>query len=585
MGKLIHFYKISLILIFFFAYFLLLPKQSLVNAERGCVKAYHEMFCYDWGPSQVNVKYKCEPCTTGQNCDNVGSDWQGMEDCDRGGGGGTSYISVSGIVKNKTTNTPIDGVRVHIFNSDMVEEDVITRNGGRFTSSNNKFPNNRDYDVSIPSAPSGFVSPKTIGTTAASSCLQGANQPVGSPAYNCQRVNGGCGQNCDFTLDVVSPSSSSSSSSSGSACTYPTDNLLCNPGAETAGLESIWDTWFYSGGSMAVVNDGAAGTSKSFEITLGPNILPWGRLDAIYQGRSPAKHPKLNDPANFAGKQIEWGGYYKTSPNTRLQIKLAKKENNSFDFNWDIINNLQNETTNWALAKRVSSIPTGTQSLDLNCLAVGQGAGGGEKVKCDEMFMRVITPIPCATNLVATCTSPYQVNLSWTAIPGAANTLVRVNNQSNGWQGQEGQGAPGPTGFLGDRAIGVTGPPANSVIVTPGVTYDWKVQGWKSGEVYVKGVDNGSYNCAQSGLNFTCPTPAPACSNKNQGDANCDGIIDDLDYQEWKEDYKNTREICSPGKRTDFNGDGCSTLIDFEIWRSGREESGNPRVSLFPTRD
>ena len=75
----------------------------------------------------------------------------------------------------------------------------------------------------------------------------------------------------------------------------------------------------------------------------------------------------------------------------------------------------------------------------------------------------------------------------------------------------------------------------------------------------------------------TCtPTPTiSSCIKKSQGDANCDGNIDLIDYNSWKSEF--TGLILS--RKSDFNSDSKITLIDYEIWRRtfiGRELPPSP---------
>ncbi len=62
------------------------------------------------------------------------------------------------------------------------------------------------------------------------------------------------------------------------------------------------------------------------------------------------------------------------------------------------------------------------------------------------------------------------------------------------------------------------------------------------------------------------------CLKKSTGDANCDGQVDISDYATWRSEY-----VVGPGDDrdgdgkvidADFSGDGKSTIIDFEIWRT-----------------
>ena len=59
------------------------------------------------------------------------------------------------------------------------------------------------------------------------------------------------------------------------------------------------------------------------------------------------------------------------------------------------------------------------------------------------------------------------------------------------------------------------------------------------------------------------PTPSAGCSRKFQGDANCDGLIDLIDFEIWRREFTGTATT----KNADYNVDGLVNLIDFEIWR------------------
>lgn len=67
------------------------------------------------------------------------------------------------------------------------------------------------------------------------------------------------------------------------------------------------------------------------------------------------------------------------------------------------------------------------------------------------------------------------------------------------------------------------------------------------------------------------PTPHPGCYRKKEGDANCDGAIDGLDYSVW------LNSQCSPGPNqkcakidADFNGDGKIDDSDYKTWFNNR---------------
>lgn len=52
------------------------------------------------------------------------------------------------------------------------------------------------------------------------------------------------------------------------------------------------------------------------------------------------------------------------------------------------------------------------------------------------------------------------------------------------------------------------------------------------------------------------------CDGIKQGDANCDKIIDLVDFTIWKSEY-----ISGNGRKTDFNCDKIVDLADFTIWK------------------
>lgn len=58
---------------------------------------------------------------------------------------------------------------------------------------------------------------------------------------------------------------------------------------------------------------------------------------------------------------------------------------------------------------------------------------------------------------------------------------------------------------------------------------------------------------------------ANVCAGKDQGDADCDGDVDALDYTIWRSEFldQSVQE-----KRADFNGDAVVDEFDFETWRS-----------------
>ncbi|MEM5872081.1 MAG: right-handed parallel beta-helix repeat-containing protein, partial [Candidatus Aenigmatarchaeota archaeon] len=72
------------------------------------------------------------------------------------------------------------------------------------------------------------------------------------------------------------------------------------------------------------------------------------------------------------------------------------------------------------------------------------------------------------------------------------------------------------------------------------------------------------------------PTPAstltPACAKKTLGDANCDGNIDENDYNIWKCEFLGNGRCNNPSSNlsASFNLDEKVDLIDFDIWRKNR---------------
>ncbi len=268
MGKPKNFYSISLILIFFFSLLFYLPKASLVKAGDGCCGAsahcntgcvapdcINDGICVPDSSPPTSVPPTSSPCGGCGACVNGRQECRfpcatgccgGMYDCDNGGGGGTSYVTVSGTVKNKATNTGIQGVSVYIVNSDGVNESVTTGADGKYTSSTNKFPNTRDYAIRIPSLPTGYNNPKTTATTAANSCIGGTNQPVGSSSYECQKVSAGCGQSCNFTLDAINGSSSSAGSIARITCSMTATGLK-SQGVKTYDGKQYRQYWVVQG--------------------------------------------------------------------------------------------------------------------------------------------------------------------------------------------------------------------------------------------------------------------------------------------------------------------------------------------------
>lgn len=118
------------------------------------------------------------------------------------------------------------------------------------------------------------------------------------------------------------------------------------------------------------------------------------------------------------------------------------------------------------------------------------------------------------------------------------------------------------------------------------VSVKWSVVGWNKPETIeflFFNVLNGSYNNTQvmygrispSGsvtptttqtgtpILTTTNSPSPASCRKDRGDANCDGITNLLDFEDFRKEFNKTLVT----KNSDFNNDGVVSLLDFEIWR------------------
>ncbi len=77
------------------------------------------------------------------------------------------------------------------------------------------------------------------------------------------------------------------------------------------------------------------------------------------------------------------------------------------------------------------------------------------------------------------------------------------------------------------------------------------------------------------------PSHAQTCATKSQGDANCDGKPDLIDYEIWRREYLKTLTTTT----ANFNTDTGVDLIDYEIWRKGYAASSGttPPVTTATT--
>jgi hypothetical protein len=60
-------------------------------------------------------------------------------------------------------------------------------------------------------------------------------------------------------------------------------------------------------------------------------------------------------------------------------------------------------------------------------------------------------------------------------------------------------------------------------------------------------------------------TKQPDCSLRSKGDANCDGIVDLLDYSCWRGEFLGNKPANCVS--ADFDGIGGAALLDFSIWK------------------
>ncbi len=63
--------------------------------------------------------------------------------------------------------------------------------------------------------------------------------------------------------------------------------------------------------------------------------------------------------------------------------------------------------------------------------------------------------------------------------------------------------------------------------------------------------------------NSVGPTIRP-CPMKNRGDASCDNLINNGDYELWRAEYLGFQQT----RNADFNGDSRVDLLDYEVWRA-----------------
>jgi len=79
-------------------------------------------------------------------------------------------------------------------------------------------------------------------------------------------------------------------------------------------------------------------------------------------------------------------------------------------------------------------------------------------------------------------------------------------------------------------------------------------------------IDNSSiYILTRAGNIFAISTPTSSCSLKSNGDADCNGAINILDFEIWRREFLGIDATT----KADFDSSGGVTILDFEIWRRG----------------
>jgi len=67
----------------------------------------------------------------------------------------------------------------------------------------------------------------------------------------------------------------------------------------------------------------------------------------------------------------------------------------------------------------------------------------------------------------------------------------------------------------------------------------------------------------------TCPAGTTrAGSAKLQGDGDCDGRIDQIDFQLWLSEFVEGGAVVRNDRRADYNCDGQADMLDFAVWLS-----------------
>jgi hypothetical protein len=102
----------------------------------------------------------------------------------------------------------------------------------------------------------------------------------------------------------------------------------------------------------------------------------------------------------------------------------------------------------------------------------------------------------------------------------------------------------------------------NSAVNDPVRWYDWA--NWQN-YWWPRYPTTGSYRVDYIVATVT-PSPS-SCAKRPQGDSNCDGKIDILDYTCWRHHFLNGSPLANC-KTSDYDGKESVNILDFTIWKN-----------------
>lgn len=82
--------------------------------------------------------------------------------------------------------------------------------------------------------------------------------------------------------------------------------------------------------------------------------------------------------------------------------------------------------------------------------------------------------------------------------------------------------------------------------------------------------------------NIPVPTTSSTCPLQPKGDADCNQVINDIDYERWRTAFKG-QPLQGLNVNPDFDNNQRYDLLDFEIWRMNRFKSGVVIPTVMPT--